>query len=114
MIQRRNNLEKRMVYCEICQKNIGTKEEPKCSLHTDLAKVGGFCSDGEYDETKQDYRIIFSPKRARKLLKKGFSIIDIKANKDNPLKTVFVFKQDEEFIKALKDIEENEGNNDEG
>lgn len=107
-------METRVVNCEVCINNIGTKEEPKCELHSDVVKVGGFCSDGKLDETKKDFKIIYSPKKARKLLKKGFALVDIKPNKRDAQKTVFVFRQNEEFIKALNDIGEDEGNNDEG
>lgn len=46
---------------------------------------------------ERDTKLIFSPNVARKLLKLGNIIIDIKPNRDNKLKTVFVFKNDEHF-----------------
>ncbi len=46
---------------------------------------------------ERDAKLIFSPNVARNLLKLGNTIIDIKANKTNKLKTVFVFKNDEHF-----------------
>jgi hypothetical protein len=38
---------------------------------------------------------------ARKLLKMGFQIIDVKASKENPLKSLFVFKYNEKLEEAL-------------
>ena len=46
---------------------------------------------------ERETKLIFSPNVARKLLKLGNTIIDIKPNRNNKLKTVFVFKNDEHF-----------------
>lgn len=51
-------------------------------------------------ETKNT-KLIFAPDIARKLLKEGCTVVDIKANKENPNKTVFVFTNDEHFQKTL-------------
>ena len=46
-------------------------------------------------------RLIFDAKIARKLLKMGFVVIDIKPNRENTDKSIFVFENTEEFQKAL-------------
>ena len=45
----------------------------------------------------KDTKLIFSPNVARNLLRLGNTIVDIKPNKENKLRTVFVFKNDEHF-----------------
>lgn len=42
-------------------------------------------------------KLIFSPMIARHLLKMGNQIIDIKADKNEQKRTVFVFKKDDKF-----------------
>jgi hypothetical protein len=49
-------------------------------------------------------RLVADPKIARKLLKKGFVVIDIKPNKSNPDKSVFLFENTEEFKVALEAV----------
>lgn len=44
-------------------------------------------------------KLIFNASVARYLLKKGNAIVDIKPNKNDPCKTVFVFEKTEKFIK---------------
>jgi thymidine phosphorylase len=63
-------------------------------------------------------RLIFDAKIARKLLKQNFVVIDIKPNRENTDKSIFVFENTEEFqnaltqlmdeIKAKKEAEESE------
>ena len=50
----------------------------------------------------KEYISIFKPQRVRKLLKKGFNIYDIKADKNNLNKTIFIFKNSEELQKELE------------
>ena len=50
------------------------------------------------------YISIFKPKRVRKLLKCGFHIYDIKADKENKDKTIFIFENSEELQNKLKEI----------
>ena len=45
---------------------------------------------------------IFTAKLARKLLRDGYTIVDIEPNKDNPERTVFYFKYCEKLESALK------------
>lgn len=47
---------------------------------------------------------IFAPNTARRLLKMGNVIIDIKPNKDNHEKTIFIFRDDEKLRKDLSAI----------
>ena len=49
-------------------------------------------------------RLIFDAKIARKLLKMGFVVIDIKPNRENTDKSIFVFDNTEEFKQALTEI----------
>ena len=46
-------------------------------------------------------RLVFDAKMARKLLKQGFVVIDIKPNRENTDKTIFVFENTDEFKIAL-------------
>jgi hypothetical protein len=46
--------------------------------------------------------IIFSPALARKLIKMGFQIIDIKPDKINSIKSVFVFKRNQAIVNELE------------
>ena len=47
---------------------------------------------------------IFNPSLARKLLKMGNTIIDIKPKKENKNETIFIFKCDEKLINDIKNI----------
>ena len=49
-------------------------------------------------------RLIFDAKIARKLLKMGFVVIDIKPNRENTDKSIFVFENTEEFKLTLTQI----------
>ena len=55
-------------------------------------------------------KLVFSPTIARHLLKMGNQIIDIKADKNDAKRTVFVFMKDEKFSNdfntVLNDIED--------
>ena len=51
-------------------------------------------------------RLIFDAKIARKLLKMGFVVIDIKPNRDNVEKSIFVFENTEDFKHTLAQIME--------
>lgn len=50
------------------------------------------------------YRCVYSAAVARKLIHGGFFIADIKPNKDNRDKTVFVFEASEKFNTALRSV----------
>lgn len=49
-------------------------------------------------------RLIFDAKIARKLLKQGFVVTDIKPNRENTDKSIFIFENTEEFKQALEVI----------
>lgn len=51
----------------------------------------------ENNTENKDTKLIFSPNIARNLLRLGNTIVDIKPNKENKLRTVFVFKNDQHF-----------------
>ena len=52
----------------------------------------------------KEYISIFKPKIARRLLKMGNPIHDIKADKENSDKTIFVFKNTEKLKKDLSEL----------
>lgn len=47
-------------------------------------------------------KLIFKPEIARKLLKQGHTIIDIKANRNNSDMSIFVFKIDNTLLRDLE------------
>lgn len=51
-------------------------------------------------------KLIFDAKIARQLLKMGFFVIDIKPNRENTDKSIFVFENTESFQQALAQIME--------
>lgn len=51
-------------------------------------------------------KLVFNAGVARKLLKAGCHIIDVKADRDNKDKTVFVFERDDAFENAFAEINE--------
>lgn len=53
---------------------------------------------------KKEFKLIFNSGCARRLLKMGIPIADIKADRTNPDKTVFVFKRTDEFETAFAQI----------
>lgn len=55
------------------------------------------------DEQKKAI-IIFSGKVARELLRRGYTIIDVKPDKKNKIKSVFVFKFENNIDRVLADI----------
>lgn len=57
-------------------------------------------------ENKKNSIVIFTPQKARKLLRKGFTIVDIKPDKNDPdkKKSLFVFRNDEGIYEALSEI----------
>ena len=55
------------------------------------------------DENK-DAIVIFSGRVARELLRRGYTIIDVKPDRTNKIRTVFVFRYEGNFDKDLSDI----------
>lgn len=53
------------------------------------------------EDIKKNFKLVFNPGCARRLLRVGCTISDIKQSKENPDKTIFVFKRDEIFEKAF-------------
>ena len=49
-------------------------------------------------------RLIFDAKIARKLLKQGFVVVDIKPNRENTDKSIFIFENTDEFKVALEKL----------
>lgn len=56
------------------------------------------------ENTNKEYKLIFNAGVSRKLLKMGINIADIKADRTNPDKTIFVFKRTPEFEAAFAQI----------
>ena len=56
------------------------------------------------DEKKS--RLVFDAKVARKLLKQGFVVTDIKPNRENTEKSIFIFDNTDEFKEAFSEIME--------
>lgn len=53
---------------------------------------------------KKEAKLIFNAGTCRSLLKAGCTIIDVKPDRENADKTVFVFKNDEHFQKEFERI----------
>lgn len=56
------------------------------------------------ENMNKEYKLVFNAGVARKLLKMGVAIADIKADRNNKDKTVFVFKRTDEFEAAFNQI----------
>jgi len=70
------------------------------------AKMEKVNSAENKSENKKNSIVIFTPQKARKLLRKGFTIVDIKPDKNDPdkKKSLFVFRNDEGIYEALSEI----------
>ena len=53
---------------------------------------------------KKEYKLVFNAGVARQLIRMGLVVADIKKDRDNPDKTVFVFKNDEQFQREFEKI----------
>ena len=53
------------------------------------------------EKDTRETRLIFDAKLARRLLKRGFVVVDIKPNRENTDKSIFIFKNTDEFKAAL-------------
>lgn len=49
-------------------------------------------------------RCVYAAPVARSLVRKGYSVIDIKPNRENHDRTVFVFKETDDFNTAMEEI----------
>lgn len=56
------------------------------------------------ENIKKEYKLVFNAGVARRLLRMGVNIADIKSDRTNPDKTVFVFKRTPEFEDAFTQI----------
>lgn len=52
----------------------------------------------------KEAKLIFNAGTCRSLLKAGCTIIDVKPDRENPIKSVFVFKVDDHFLKEFERI----------
>lgn len=53
---------------------------------------------------KKEYKLVFNAGVARRMLRMGLNITDIKSDRNNPDKTVFVFKRTPEFEEIFAQI----------
>lgn len=56
------------------------------------------------ENNKKEYKLVFNAGVARQLIRMGINIADIKADRSNPDKTVFVFKNDDRFQEEFERI----------
>ena len=56
------------------------------------------------ESIKKEFKLVFNAGASRRLLKMGVPIADIKSDRTNPDKTVFVFKRTPEFESAFAQI----------
>ena len=56
------------------------------------------------EDIKKEYKLVFNAGVARRLVRMGINIADIKSDRTNPDKTVFVFKRTDEFETAFAQI----------
>ena len=56
------------------------------------------------ENIKKEFKLVFNAGVSRRLLKMGVPIADIKSDRSNPDKTVFVFKRTPEFEDAFAQI----------
>lgn len=56
------------------------------------------------ENIKKEFKLVFNAGVSRRLLKMGIPIADIKSDRSNPDKTVFVFKRTDEFETAFAQI----------
>lgn len=56
------------------------------------------------ENIKKEYKLVFNAGVARRLLRMGINIADIKSDRVNPDKTVFVFKRTPEFETAFEQM----------
>lgn len=56
------------------------------------------------ENMKKEFKIVFNQGVARNLIKMGLVVADIKPDRENPDKTLFVFKRTPEFEAAFEQI----------
>ena len=56
------------------------------------------------NEIKKEFKLVFNQGVSRQLIRMGLPVADIKADKNNPDKTIFVFKRTPEFEAAFTQI----------
>lgn len=56
------------------------------------------------ENIKKEYKLVFNAGVARRLIRMGINIADIKSDRTNPDKTVFVFKRTPEFEAAFEQL----------
>jgi predicted GNAT superfamily acetyltransferase len=57
-----------------------------------------------YTDQEKSAIVIFAGHVARQLLKRGYTIIDVKADRTNKIKSVFIFKRENDIERVLAEI----------
>ncbi|WP_455714111.1 hypothetical protein [Anaerosporobacter sp.] len=57
-----------------------------------------------YTNENRDAIVVFAGHVARELLRRGYTIIDVKADRTNKIKSVFVFRRENNIEKVLHEI----------
>lgn len=56
------------------------------------------------EEIKKEFKLVFNQGVSRQLIRMGIPVADIKADKNNPDKTVFVYRRTPDFETAFAQI----------
>lgn len=57
-----------------------------------------------YTDEERKGMIVFTGRVARELLRRGYTIIDVKPDKTNKIKSIYVFKRENNIEKAIAEI----------
>lgn len=85
-------------------------EQNKRNIRTKIFKSTNQDNNTKETESQDKTKLIFKPYIARKLLKEGHQIVDIKPDHTDPVRTVFVFKDSlklrDDMARALRERDE--------
>lgn len=56
------------------------------------------------EKTKRDAILVYTGQLARRLLKEGYKIIDIKADRNNKERTIFIFKNENGLEAKIREL----------
>lgn len=57
-----------------------------------------------YTDEERKGMIVFTGRVARELLRRGYTIIDVKPDKTNKIKSIYVFKRENDIEKEIANI----------
>ncbi len=76
-------------------------------LREDLGKA----TEKTEEEVDKKYKLVSSPRIAKKLITEGYKVVDINPDRDNSDKTVFIFESSEDLLEEIAKLEKRrEGN----